>query len=644
MKKIKDKIIESIPHCQRYELNHLSIKDLILFKKNISEIENFYKNFKSRNVDFLKIKEFLAKNSADILIGDFYHSFKKTSIILFLLSIKKLEKFENAYLPLCKILPAKYFSYLDKRDYIFTDKEECLHEAVKAGDLDKTKAFLKRGVVLTGEKRLFSERTMIYLDKDRKVFTYLAESNVNNINFDNLYFDFYETGSLSETLIKKLRDKNLLKITKIQPEWEKLKDEDDILFDDCQWRGFQRQIKYNLVDINMLGRGGYHLLSRLISPKRLAWAISHGAKVNAREESGDSVLFSVLKRKNIFYILHKSSNISYAKALIKAGAKIFSNENIDMTDNEGRLISLRNIESYFIPLLIKHNLINFDKLIIGSQEIEKNSRIIKDKEKTAFEYLMTEPQFSLKNIRLIENRNSMWTPREIEQEIKNELLRFITKENIDELTADGINVSAIALDTNDTKFLKQLIDIGGSGFFINATNVPASLKRYKITENKVADLEDVSLELFQLLRDNSLITNKGQQYSISDIEQVDSKILIDCFKSGFFNDSNIIKSIDGKCNYRKSGLKNFILKDNNINAESHDGKNQLSYADNHNYAGFLLQNNITIKESLDCYHPDIQAVVNNYLKKRIKKEKDILNEISENALSMNKAHLIKNRL
>lgn len=612
-----------------YNIDDLSDTDVKYLSKNLPEITSIGMLYDNHEFMDAHIMEALNTFKETVCVRAPENKFNRKSLELFILSKLDVCALNEEQYAFCNVVSVEYFSIIDKRGYDFKKYKNAL--VLSQSDPLRFKALLRRGVSYEANKK-FPEAYGTYLSyRDSENFKNLLSLRPDLIDIKSIKLFHYQIESLSAESLDKLIELGLNKRNVKSIEYSRLRSPDFSVRSD-EWYGYKTLLSRGLMDINELDEEGLHLLSQLNSEKTLDWALNAGADINSINSNGENVLYSVMKRNSILYH-DKEENVHYFNILLKKGAKFELPENISVFE------CFTQIQPYFIPLAISQKLVNIDDLSIELSYMDKYLRSKKDNqdEKLWFDYLVDEPEISLKHIKLISYYQGEIS--EISEEMKYQLSRIYRNKDIDEVTRSGVNLLIAAIMTGDAKWMKELLDKGSHFLKSEEQNkkdiVSAFKNDYWFNGKKVMKIDKLNPEIYMMLKERDLLSNTGKKYLFESIAVTHPVIIDDAFKSKFYNKDNIRLKLSGFVDFRMSGLKEFILDNDLINMTSSEDKNMLSYTSEIKYAKFLLDNNIAITENLYSYNHVLHDVIKNALELRITEEKRILNEgMSQNISSL----------
>lgn len=623
---------------QLYNIDDFSDMDIKYLSKNLPEITRIGMLYNNYEFTDAHIIEALKSFKETVSVRSEENSFKRKSLELFILSKLDLCSLNEKESALCDVLSVEYFSILDKHGYDFKKHENTL--SLSQSDPLRFKELLKRGVFYKGNKKFPVAYGRYILSKDSKNFKNLLSLRPDLIDISEIELYHHQIEVLSIKSLDKLIELGLNKNNICKFEYSRLRS-GDFSFRSDEWYGYKSFLSRGLMDINDLDKEGLHVLSQLNSEKTLDWALNAGADINSLNSKGENVLFHVMKRNSILYG-DKEKNIHYVDLLLKKGAKLELPYNVSVFE------FFTQIQPYFIPLAISQKLVNLDDLSIDLRHIDKYLRDKKDnqEEKLWFDYLVNEPEVSLKNIKIISYHKGEIL--KVSEEIKYQLSRIYRNKNIEEITGSGVNLLITAIMTGDAKWMKELLDKGSrllkSEEKIKNDILSAFKNDYWFNGKKVMKIDMLSPEIYMMLKERDLLSNTGKKYLFESIAVTHPVIIDDAFKSKFYNKDNIRLKLSEFIDFRMSGLKEFILDNDLINMTSSEGKNMLSYTSEIKYAKFLLDNNIAITENLYSYDYELHAVIKKALELRIVEEKKILNEGMSQNISTLQSSLKVNRI
>lgn len=605
---------------QLYNIDDFSDMDIKYLSKNLPEITRIGMLYNNYEFTDAHIIEALKSFKETVSVRSEENSFKRKSLELFILSKLDLCSLNEKESALCDVLSVEYFSILDKHGYDFKKHENTL--SLSHSDSLRFKELLKRGVFYKGNKKFPVAYGRYILSKDSKNFKNLLSLRPDLIDISEIELYHHQIEVLSIKSLDKLIELGLNKNNIRKFEYSRLRS-GDFSFRSDEWYGYKSFLSRGLMDINDLDKEGLHVLSQLNSEKTLDWALNAGADINSLNSKGENVLFHVMKRNSILYG-DKEKNIHYVDLLLKKGAKLELPYNVSVFE------FFTQIQPYFIPIVISKKLVNLDDLSIELSYMDKYLRSKKDNqdEKLWFDYLVEEPEISLKHIKLISYYHG--EVAEVSEEIRYQLSRIYKNKDIDEVTGSGINLLVAAIMTGDAKWMQELLNKGS--FFLksseqNKKGIALAFKNdYWFDGKKIMKIDMLSPEIYMILKERDLLSNRGKKYIFEYIANTHPAIIKDAFKSEFYNKDNIRLELSGFVDFRIPGLKEFILDNDLINMTSFAGKNMLSFTSEIKYAEFLLKNKIAITEDLDSYDHELYDVIKTEQLLRIVEEKRVLNE------------------
>jgi len=605
---------------QLYNIDDFSDMDIKYLSKNLPEITRIgmlYNNYEFTDAHIIEalksFKEIVSVRSEE-------NSFKRKSLELFILSKLDLCALNEKESALCDVLSVEYFSILDKHGYDFKKHENSL--SLSESDSLRFKELLKRDVSFKGNTKFPDAYGMYTLSKDSENFKNLLFLRPDLIEISKIELFHHQIEVLSIESLDKLIELGLNKNNVRKFEYSRLRS-GDFSFRSDEWYGYKSFLSTGLMDINDLDEEGLHILSQLNSEQTLDWALNAGADINGIDSKGENVLYAIMKRNFILYG-DKEKNIDYFDLLLKKGAKF------ELPENTSIFKCFTQIQPYFIPLLISKKLVDLNDLSIDLRNVDKYLRNKKDNpgEKLWFDYLVNEPGVSLKHIKLISHYQGEIL--KVPEELRYQLSRIYRNKDIDEVTGSGVNLLIAAIITGDAEWMKELLDKGSCFLKSEEKNKNDILSAFKndywFNGDKVMKIDRLSPEIYALLKEKDLLSNKGKKYIFEYVALTHHVIIEDAFKSKFYNKDNIRLKLGGFIDFRIPGLKEFILENDLINMTSFAGKNMLSFTSEIKYAEFLLENKIAITEDLDSYDHELYEVIKTEQLLRIVEEKRVLNE------------------
>lgn len=510
-------------------------------------------------------------------------------------------------------------------------------------NLLRNKTFIKKYMLFCLENRLFKEFerlagkkifahekiipfNYLLINKKTDVFKYIA-ALAPFIIWDTSFKEIKSIMDLPESILKKLftsyknynSENNIYKGSYF-----------DIVRKKETLEEYKSLIAYKVIDVNALDKKGKHILCFLDDISEIKFMITHGAEINTLLSNGESLLYSALKNTQTsveYEVVCQSAHT--IEIMIKHGALLQkkngeSNEKIQLT-------SLRNINRKYYSVILKHDLLNIQKLKIDIDDIKEYVSERENKSacnNSVLSVVKSHKNFSPENIDL-SGIDYLSFINLVKLDI---LFSFFSEKQIRNIPIySGVNLFMFAIQKNIPSLIELCIKKNSAVIlFSNKTEVMDFNLHYQVSDRGICRIDKMTLPVYQLLSENGFIDN-STIYDLGIIANMEEKLVEYLFQQKKFTKENLNPVIYYFINYEIKGLRDFILESHFINAKTPDGKkNMLNFCTyNKRYVQFLLCNGIEILSDFEDYDHAIRSEIIYEYQRRIKQEKEKLNAIIE---------------
>lgn len=171
----------------------------------------------------------------------------------------------------------------------------------------------------------------------------------------------------------------------------------------------------------------------------------------------------------------------------------------------------------------------------------------------------------------------------------------------------------------------------------NIDNIDKNQNAEELTENgKLTWFEILSKESYEILKENDLLGINRFKYKFDTLKNYSEDYIELLIKDNQLTSSNINYLFESSKvpDIREDPIESLIEKLNiDISLlKDKDGNNLLCFAENASYANYLIKNGIEIQKDTNLYSETTQLAMIMAMPERIKKERDILNEIIDDNL------------